>query len=101
MIIMCKHPKKAVKEPNTAPYFMFSLSCPACTEVVNDDFVMLFLEYEHLIVVKGCPTNPKSKTSPSLLSEMKSHHWIGNRDRSKNEALLPKMMKVKENAKMK
>ena len=32
---------------------------------------------------------------------MKRHNWIGNTDRFKDEALLPKMMKVKENAKMK
>lgn len=59
-----------------------------------------FLEYEQLVVVKGCPP-PKVQDLLSSLSEMKSHHWIGNRDRTKDEASLPKMMKVKENAKMK
>lgn len=40
--------------------------------------------------------------SPHLNTlEMKSHQWIGSKERSKDEALLPKMMKVKENAKMK
>lgn len=62
---------------------------------------MLFLEYEQFIVVKGCFFLPLVQDLPTSLSEMKSHHWIGNKDGSKDEALLPKMMKVKENAKMK
>lgn len=68
---------------------------------------MLFLEYLQLIVIKGAVflfvfSRRQKLPSPLLgTSEMRSQHWIGDGDRSKDEALLHKMMKVKENAKMK
>lgn len=69
----------------------------------------MFLEYLQIIVIKsagffflGGGVRCQNLPSPILgITEMRSQRWIGDGGRSKDEALLPKMMKVKENAKMK
>lgn len=104
IIIMCKQPEKAVEEPNTAALFhvkSFMFSC--CAEVGNVDsiFHVVLRIWAAYSSKRLPPRRPQIQDLHTSLSEMKSHHWIGNRDRSKDEVLLTKMMKVKENAKMK